>query len=158
MGRNTWASESCAQNFTSRYSENRHNRNLHDGKGIIVRILDYVVGRLSGQFLSNDQLAYRRKRENEKNQSLYGSNYNNNKSRPKVIADRTSDIISYDSNHQWIVSHYSTSHGNNTCEKSYDDPNLLSRLNLGQLITTTPPVILLSSDKENLQLKNSAYH
>ena len=41
-----------------------------------------------------------RKRENEKNQSLYGSNYNNNKSWPKVIADITSDIISYDSNHQ----------------------------------------------------------
>ncbi|MGC2668203.1 MAG: hypothetical protein WA220_03355 [Candidatus Nitrosopolaris sp.] len=53
MGRNTWTCESCVQYFTSRYSENRHNRNLHDGKGIIISILDYIVGRLSGQFLSN---------------------------------------------------------------------------------------------------------
>ena len=63
MGRNTWASESCAQNFTSRYSENRHNRNLHDGKGIIVRILDYIVGRLSGQFLSNGPVSVSQKGE-----------------------------------------------------------------------------------------------
>jgi hypothetical protein len=72
--------------------------------------------------------------ENEKNHvdaSTSGSNSNNDKSWSKVITDRTSDLISYDSNTSQPSMnsiYYSTYRGNNTCEKSYDDPNLHSRL------------------------------
>jgi hypothetical protein len=52
MGRISWAGASFAQHFTRRFTANRHNRNLHDGNGIIVRILDYIVGRTNGQFQS----------------------------------------------------------------------------------------------------------
>src|SRR2546428_943409 len=88
MGRITWACASCAQHFTRRFTANRHNRNLHDGKGIIVRILDYIVGRTNGQFLSQDPLAFRREKKNEKNQSLFDCNYSNYVE-SKVIADST---------------------------------------------------------------------
>jgi hypothetical protein len=55
------------------------------------------VGRIIGQFLSNDPLAYRREKKNEKNQSLFGSNYKNKNFWSKVIADSSNDIISHGS-------------------------------------------------------------
>ena len=39
-------------------------------KALSVRILDYIVGRVSGQFLSNDPLAYRMKAKNKENVRL----------------------------------------------------------------------------------------
>jgi hypothetical protein len=96
MGRITWVCATCAQHFTRGYSAGRHNSNLHEGKGIIVRLLDYIVGRISGQFLPNDPLAWRKKKGKEKGNPLFGSNHNNNNSfGSKVIADSTDDVISY---------------------------------------------------------------
>ena len=56
MGRITWVCATCAQHFTREYGANRHNSNLHEGKGTVVRLLDYMVGRINGQFLPNDPL------------------------------------------------------------------------------------------------------
>ena len=128
MGRITWACASCAQHFTRRFTANRHNRNLHDGKGIIVRILDYIVGRTNGQFLSQDPLAFRREKKNEKNQSLFDSNYRNYVE-SKVIAESTSDLMSYDNKSSQPFKNIPNNvyRSNNTYEKSCHNPNLFSQ-------------------------------
>ena len=54
MGRITWVCATCGEHFTRKYSANRHNNNLHSGNGQIVRFLDYIVGRASGQYLPSD--------------------------------------------------------------------------------------------------------
>jgi hypothetical protein len=50
----TWVCATCAEHFTRKYSASRHNFNLHFGNGQIVRLLDYIVGRASGQYLQSD--------------------------------------------------------------------------------------------------------
>ena len=47
MGRITWVCATCGEHFTRKYSANRHNNNLHSGNGLIVTLLDYIVGRAS---------------------------------------------------------------------------------------------------------------
>ena len=112
----TWVCASCVQHFTRRYTANRHNTNLHDGKGIIVRILDYLVGIVSGQYLPNDPLEYRRERQNEKNGTSLDSHNKRKNFWSKVIADSTNDITS-DRSKTSLLS-------NNDIESSY--PDLLS--------------------------------
>jgi hypothetical protein len=126
MGRISWVCASCAQNFTRRFTADRHNRNLHDGKGIIVRILDYIVGRTNGQFLSQDQLAFRREKKNEKNQSLFDSNYSNYVE-SKVILDSTiydSKSLQQSKNN----GHNNKYRSNKTYENSSYRHNLVSQL------------------------------
>ena len=48
----------CSQDFTRRSSADRHNQNLHHGQGKIVRMIDYVIGRIAGEYAANP-LAYR---------------------------------------------------------------------------------------------------
>ena len=54
MGRITWVCATCEEHFTRKYSASRHNNNLHFGNGLIVTLLDYIVGRASGQYLPSD--------------------------------------------------------------------------------------------------------
>jgi hypothetical protein len=54
MGRITWVCATCEEHFTRKYSASRHNNNLHFGNGLIVTMLDYIVGRASGQYLPSD--------------------------------------------------------------------------------------------------------
>jgi hypothetical protein len=98
MGRITWVCTTCAEHFTRAYGANRHNNNLHEGKGTVVRLLDYIVGRINGQFLPKDPLAYRHKKGKHNKNLLSGSNPNNgnNNGGYKVIADSMSDILSHE--------------------------------------------------------------
>jgi hypothetical protein len=54
MGRITWVCATRSEPFTRRYGANRHNNNLHGGKGTVVRLLDYIVGIATGRFLPRD--------------------------------------------------------------------------------------------------------
>jgi len=54
MGRITWVCATCSEHFTRKYSASRHNNNLHFGDGLIVTLLDYIVGRVSHQYLPSD--------------------------------------------------------------------------------------------------------
>jgi hypothetical protein len=54
MGRITWVCATCGEHFTRKYSASRHNNNLHSGNGLIVTLLDYIVGRASQQYLPSD--------------------------------------------------------------------------------------------------------
>ncbi|MGB7881956.1 MAG: hypothetical protein WBL44_04470 [Nitrososphaeraceae archaeon] len=53
----------CSQDFTRKYSGYRHNRDLHNGHSKIVRMVDYVVGRISGQYHPDNPFAYRSKQK-----------------------------------------------------------------------------------------------
>jgi hypothetical protein len=50
----------CTQTFTRRSSARRHNFNLHFNQGIIVKMLEHIIGRSRGRFLPPNQLSNRR--------------------------------------------------------------------------------------------------
>ena len=54
-----WFCALCSEGFTRKYSANRHNQNLHQGQGKIVRMIDYVIGRLASEYSPGDPLTYR---------------------------------------------------------------------------------------------------
>ena len=55
-----WVCATCSQDFTREYSANRHNHNIHFGKGIIVRFFEYIIGRLRGKYRESDPLIFRK--------------------------------------------------------------------------------------------------
>jgi hypothetical protein len=59
MGSKIWFCALCSEGFTRKYSANRHNQNLHQGQGKIVRMIDYIIGRLASKFNPGDPLTYR---------------------------------------------------------------------------------------------------
>jgi hypothetical protein len=60
MGRPSYVCTVCSEHFTRRYSGKRHNDNLHNGAGEIVRLIDYLAGRSSGKYLANNPFWYKR--------------------------------------------------------------------------------------------------
>ena len=88
MSKVNWVCATCGQDFTRSYSANRHNNHFHYGKGIIVRFLEYVIGRINGQFPppsaannSNSSTRIIRKWWHNNNSSPFtGNNYNNSNS------------------------------------------------------------------------------
>jgi hypothetical protein len=60
MGRLTYVCATCSEHFTRRYSATRHNINIHNGRGEIVPLLEYLVRRSSGKYQANHPSWYRR--------------------------------------------------------------------------------------------------
>jgi hypothetical protein len=60
MGRPTYVCATCSEHFTRKYSANRHNHTLHNGAGEIVRLIDYLAGRSTGQYTANNPFWYKR--------------------------------------------------------------------------------------------------
>jgi hypothetical protein len=50
----------CAEHFTRRYSATRHNLSIHDNRGEIVPLLEYLAGRNSGRYQPSRPSLYRR--------------------------------------------------------------------------------------------------
>jgi hypothetical protein len=61
MGRPSYVCTICSEHFTRRYSAQRHNNNLHYGAAEIVRLIDYLAGRSSGQYTPNNPFWFKRK-------------------------------------------------------------------------------------------------
>ncbi|MGA7368978.1 MAG: hypothetical protein WBX01_07610 [Nitrososphaeraceae archaeon] len=59
VGSKTWVCALCSQDFTRKYSAIRHSRDLHHGQGTILRMIDYVIGRIAGEYSPANPLAYR---------------------------------------------------------------------------------------------------
>ena len=59
MDSKTWVCTFCSQDFTRKYSAYRHSRDLHHGQGKIVRMIDYVIGRISGEYNPGNPSTYR---------------------------------------------------------------------------------------------------
>jgi hypothetical protein len=62
---------------------------MHEGKGTIVRLLEYLVGRANGQFLPCDEAIYSRKRRQENKNSFFRFNLKRPNSNNNVIAHET---------------------------------------------------------------------
>jgi hypothetical protein len=60
MGRLTYVCTTCSENFTRKYSATRHNLTIHDNRGEIVQLLEYIVGRKTGRYQASDPSLYRR--------------------------------------------------------------------------------------------------
>jgi len=45
-----WTCATCGQGFTRRPSADRHNINLHSGRALVIRTLEYIIGRVNGRF------------------------------------------------------------------------------------------------------------
>ena len=57
-----------AMDFTRKSSAKRHNDNLHLSGAMIVRPIEYIIGRLNGKFpVPHDPLSYRRNKKSQMN-------------------------------------------------------------------------------------------
>ena len=59
MGRPSYVCATCSEHFTRKYSAKRHNQNLHNGAAEIVRLIDYLAGRSSGQYKPDNPFWYK---------------------------------------------------------------------------------------------------
>jgi hypothetical protein len=58
MGRPTYVCATCSEHFTRRYSATRHNLTIHDNRGEIVPLLEYIIGRKIGRYQASLQSNY----------------------------------------------------------------------------------------------------
>jgi hypothetical protein len=59
MGRPSYVCATCSEHFTRKYSAKRHNQNIHNGAAEIVRLIDYLAGRSSGQYMPDNPFWYK---------------------------------------------------------------------------------------------------
>jgi hypothetical protein len=63
-----WVCAICSKDFTRMPSVKRHNDNLHSSGAMIVRPIEYIIGRLNGKFpVPHDPLSYRRNNKSQMN-------------------------------------------------------------------------------------------
>jgi len=79
----------CAQGFTRKTSANRHNTDLHQGRAVIVRFVEYVVGRVNRIYQAADPRQYRRKTRKNKD---FAPNLAYNKTPPVSFADTVGKV------------------------------------------------------------------
>ena len=59
MGRPSYVCTVCSEHFTRKSSAKRHNHNIHNGVAEIVRLIDYLAGRSSGQYMPDNPFWYK---------------------------------------------------------------------------------------------------
>lgn len=89
MGRLTYVCATCSEHFTRKYSATRHNFTLHNGGAEIVRLIDYIVGRVSGRYLASHPSWYRR----EQKWQTHSNHIYDNKFRPATVTDSSGDTF-----------------------------------------------------------------
>lgn len=72
MGKPHYICITCGQDFTRKPSASRHSVNLHFGQCRIVEVLDYLIGRVSGEYPPPDRTL--RRRPNTKTNDQFGRN------------------------------------------------------------------------------------
>jgi hypothetical protein len=75
MGKASYICAVCSQDFTRKWSGKRHNQDLHFGTAEIVRVLDYIIGRLSGKYFQANPLERRKRLKNRENKNHFRLNY-----------------------------------------------------------------------------------
>jgi hypothetical protein len=86
----------CSQTFTRKWRGKVHNLNIHGGISQIVRMVDYIIGRVNGKYVSSDPALFRRRRgiKNGFGQSAAISNYSV-KSYERAIAEGRSVLTKH---------------------------------------------------------------
>ena len=88
----------CSQTFTRRWRGKTHSINLHSGGAKIVRFVDYIVGRLDGQYFAGEPSLYRSKKSNllshENNSTVFDRErvFKTNKEK-SAMGDRISENV-----------------------------------------------------------------
>ena len=72
MGRVTHVCATCAEHFTRKYSATRHNLTIHNSRGEIVPLLEYLVGRKTGRYHASHSSWYRSRRSKENRIHKFG--------------------------------------------------------------------------------------
>jgi hypothetical protein len=80
----------CSQTFTRKPSAERHRINLHFGTAPIVRVMDYIIGRIESRYKPGDPLLYRRRNKIMKSKDVKPVN-EVPPSRFTVIPDKTKE-------------------------------------------------------------------
>lgn len=136
MGRLSYVCGTCSEHFTRKYSGMRHNLNIHNGGAEIVRLIDYIVGRVSGRYLATHPSWYRRER---KWPTLSHQIYDN-KSKPATVPDISGDRFrprdawqqsTQDNMH--YSSHYFSGPISRPDDQRYGNVSPLTRLKLEEL-------------------------
>jgi hypothetical protein len=86
MGRPSYVCTVCSEHFTRKYSARRHNNNLHNGAAEIVRLIDYLAGRGSGQYVANNPFWHKR---NNLYQNIRSTDTVGNSFQPRFISQQT---------------------------------------------------------------------
>lgn len=126
MGRLTYVCATCSEHFTRKFSASRHNLNIHNGGGEIVRLIDYIVGRVSGRYLATHPSWYRR----EQKWQTYSDHIYDNKFGPATIKDSTGDTFQHIDARQHApqANMYYSSHYSNGPVFRHDDQRYGTRL------------------------------
>jgi hypothetical protein len=82
MNEKNWVCTTCSQGFTRKYGADRHIRNLHSGLAKKVRLIDYIIGRLSGTYSPADPSLFRRWKKQQDNPFSHDNSTNNNNKFP----------------------------------------------------------------------------
>ena len=64
----------CSQQFTRKYSGQRHNANIHSGRSEIVPCIEYMVGRNSGRYLPSHPSWFRKRKYLQENHNYPSEN------------------------------------------------------------------------------------
>lgn len=126
MVNNDYVCTMCAQDFTRKSSANRHNTNLHQGRAVIVRFVEYIVGRVSGIYQATDPRQYRRK---PKKSGYFPARVGHGKTAPASFADTVGGFID----------------SNGFRNQNSGQPN-----NFQSITTTPPPAMIHNSLMESL--------
>jgi hypothetical protein len=122
----------CSQDFTRKYSADRHNENLHHGRGKIVRTIDYVIGRIAGEYHAANPLTYR-------------SSY-----KQRVSPSTNSDPKSFSFPSSSIA--HGSSQGNSSSAPSHINKNVPNQqLSINSVRPPTIPIIGTPSKVEEIQ-------
>lgn len=136
MGRLSYVCGTCSEHFTRKYSAVRHNFNIHNGGAEIVRLIDYIVGRVSGRYLATHPSWYRRERKwQTTSHDIY-----NNKFRPAVTDSSGDRFRARDpwqtkapQDNMHYSSHYFTRPISRPDDQRYRNVSPLTRLKLEEL-------------------------
>ena len=126
LGRLTYVCATCSEHFTRKYSASRHNLNIHNGGAEIVRLIDYIVGRVSGRYLATHPSWYRR----EQKWQTHSNHIYDNKFRPATVTDSSGDTFQrIDARQQAPQANmYYSSHYSNAPAFQQDDQRYGTRL------------------------------
>jgi hypothetical protein len=120
MGRPSYVCTVCSEHFTRKYSGKRHNQNLHNGMGEIVRLIDYLAGRSSGQYKPDNPFWYK---PNNPYRNIGSADTVGTSFQPRYISQQTPLAGSRYSSENHVIADTTSSFRPETLKQHYPLPN-----------------------------------
>jgi hypothetical protein len=121
----------CSQTFTRKYRGKIHSINLHLGVAPIVRLIDYIIGRIEGHYQPSNPLLYRRRNKimNRKNANTVNEV---SPSRFTIMPDKTKESSQNDSRFDYKHDSFDVSLNNIRPKMDSIEETNQSRIHWGQ--------------------------